>query len=158
MKKTFVPTENMKAAALTVFMAMTQLEFIEPIVNGYKKMILAQREWLVREEFRERHDEFRITEPDSDFLMTEADFADFFALCDAERKSAGLVVHKEGGCPLSDAKHDLSLAKLNLIKAMMDDPNVGAERFLSASLKIQNEFVELSLKLLAPFVQVSKAA
>lgn len=141
-------------AASNVFMAKAHLSLIKPIVEGYMQKILDQQEWHVAEKYRDKFP-LRITNHRSDFMMSEADFARYYQLCDEERQKAGLAILKEGHCPLSDARQTLFLAETALIDVMAPTTEITSQQLNQANIEHRQEYIELTLRLLAPFVPKS---
>lgn len=147
----FVPSTEMVEAAAGVFLAMANLQSVEPIVRGYQQKILNEHEWLFAEKYRAQFGR-RITCLRNDFMMSESDFARYYALCEHERIKAQLQIKDEGHCPLIDATTMLTNAQNALIEAMFPVTRMSLETLSSAPVGMRQEFIELTLKLLAPFV------
>lgn len=151
MKKKFVPTEEMIAAAETVFKAMAYEQTIRPIVEGYQNKILNERQWLYMEKYRDSLGTV-ITEIRSAFLMSIDDYSEFAKRCNEEREKSGLVVESSNFCPLLVAERLLVEAKFELVKAMQEVTKIPVIQMRAAPLKTFHEFVELTLSLMSPFV------
>jgi hypothetical protein len=154
MKSKFEPSESMKAAALAVFKSMAYKEAIKPVVIGYKTKVLCERKWMVEERFREFLGQDVVDNPQFDYLMSISDFAKYYECCERERKAAGLTLRKEGGCPLSEAETALLEAKSLLIVVMQDVTTISLQKALEMPSAFKEQFIELTLRLLAPFVKL----
>ncbi len=148
--KTFTPTAAMIAAAETVFMAMLLVETVKPIVNGYQKKLLEEGQWRIAL-CTDRLGTDVITDPSRAYLMSEQDFAVFDARCKAERDKAGLQQENSEQCPLLVTEHLVRKAEHALIEAMHDTTKITAEALLNAGGDKYPRFVDLTLRLLAPF-------
>lgn len=155
MKSTFKPTESMKAAAMAVFKAMAYKEAIKAVVIGYKTKVLSERNWMAEPRFREFLGQDVIDNPKFDYLMSRVDFASYYECCERERKAAGLPLVKEGGCPLSEAEVVLFEAKSLLITVMQDVTLISLQKALEMPITFKDQLIELTLRLLAPFVKAS---
>lgn len=149
-EKSFQPTPAMVKAAETLFVAMAQVDFLEPIVNGYKKSILANHQWRISEQYARRRGTEVILDPESAWLMSDEEFAVYDKLCKEARDAAELYVESPDHCPLLVARHQVSLAQNALVEAMgmttVDD-------LLCSGMERYKKYVDLSLRLLAPFVR-----
>jgi hypothetical protein len=150
----FTPTPEMVSAAEAVFTIMAMVGTIRPVVIGYQTEILKQGQWRVRPQFATRRGDEVITDPAQSYLMSEENFADYDAKCKAARLEAKLPVEKEGNCPLLEAESLLIKAERALIDAMQPVTGLTAERFVPMSAR--KEYIDLTLKLLAPFVRPAK--
>jgi hypothetical protein len=161
MDKTFTPTPLMIETAQAVFMAMAHLQLIEPVVTKYQKEILEKGQWCIADEFADGGAKTVVTDPSSYYLLSGEDFAEYDRLCREAQKKANLPVSVEGNCPLLEAQTLLTKAQNALIDAMSSVTKVEAKSIVVLGLKKRTEFIELTLKLLAPFVNnplASKAA
>lgn len=152
-KQTFTPTPGMISAAEALFMAMALEQTVRPIVRAYQEKILAEAQWSTDPHWLDHGMEsFVILDPKDAFLMSNANFAEYDARCKVERIAAGLHVDDPEQCPLCVADHTVALAKHALIEEMTAiTPNVTANRLLCAGMEKYDEFIELTLRLLAPF-------
>lgn len=156
-----VPTSEMVVAAGQVFFAMALVQTIEPIVKAYQASVLKQGQWSMRpdhlESLQKRRTgpepfECRVLDPKDVYLLSESDSALCFARFDAERIKANLKVKREGNCPLLEAQTRLIKAKQRLAEVMAPVTNVSLQQITGAPMGLYNEYIELNLKLLAPFV------
>ena len=147
-------------AAEDVFLAMAAEPTIRPIVEGYQKSILATRTWPVSAELVERRQRRAGDEPVDEYVtdikfawtMEPEAFALFNKRCNEERVAAGLVVETEAHCPLLVAEHTTCLAKLALCDAMASVTSLSSRKVATMKPDDREKFVELTLRLLAPFV------
>ena len=145
------PTQDMIAAAKTVFLAKAWTETLRPVVEGYKKAILAKHSWHIAEEWINKGMADRvIMEPEHAYLLSDQDFAIYLREVNESRVEAGLEVDNEDHCPLLVAEMQEVNATRALLTAMMPitkiDPNdVYGEDW--------NKLTDLTLQLLAPYVK-----
>jgi len=150
----FNPTKEMIEAAKSVFMAMAWVDTIRPVVESYEKAILARHQFHIAKEWIDKGMTDRvILESKSTYLMEDADFKIFNAETFEERDKAGLKVDKPEFCPLLTAECLQVDAEYKLIEAMKP-----VTRLETSSLWGENrkKFLDLTLKLLAPFVGNAK--
>lgn len=152
MKKKFAPTANMVAVAEAVFKAMAYVDTIRPIVMKYQTEILQQGQWHICPKFGDRFGDKVILEPKYSYLMSKEDLAVFIDRCKVARNQAGLHVEHDDQCPLLVAEHLLIRAKRALLDVMEPVTRLQADRLLNAGLDKFESCVEMSLQLLAPFV------
>lgn len=154
----FVPTAHMIGVAEICFVAIAFEQQVESIVVPYQTKILAERAYSVRDEYLEPMEKGggapeRILNPDLTYLLSEADFAVYSARCEEERIKAGLVIEKEGQCPLLVARHLTVIAKRELVDSLSPISGVTADQCMCLNFDKYKELVELSLRLTAPFVK-----
>jgi hypothetical protein len=161
----FKPTAEMIAAAEAVFVAVAFEETIRPIVEGYKRKILAEREWHMSPDTRasmrrtgDKPIDTRITDIRYAWLMSDADFAEYARLCNAARIAANLVVESEAHCPLGVAEEITRQAKRKLCDVMADVSGVDVEKIRTMKIEHYEHYVDLTLRLLAPFVASATVA
>lgn len=163
--QTFKPTAEMIAAAEAVFVAVAFEQTIRPIVQGYKRKILDEREWHMSPDTlagtRRTGDkpiDTRITDIRYAWLMSDADFAEYARLCNAARITANLVVESDAHCPLGVAEEITRQAKRRLAVAMAGVSGVDPETIRTMRMEEYEHFVDLTLRLLAPFVATAAVA
>lgn len=155
--KDFNPTQEMKQAAETVFLAMAWTQTVEPVVKGYQQKILNDYVFNYALEWVERGEkEGRITNIRDTYLMTNEDFKRYMHLQNIERKKAGLHVENEEFCPLLVAESLERDAKREMVKTMECVTGITCDQ-LTMNLERYRKYVELTLQLLAPFVESKKA-
>ena len=148
------------AAAENVFLAMAFEQSVRLIVEGYRQKILAERTWrcvpdLVERMARRSSDqpaEQYVTDIKFTWMMEKEDFALYHDRCNPERIAAGLVVEHDSYCPLLVAENITIQAKHALCDAMAGVTNIPAKTAATLKLDDYRKFVDLTLKLLAPFV------
>lgn len=154
----FTPTEEMIKAAMAVFVAMTEHSIIEEVVLEYKTRILGEKEWKVSPQFRSAPDAMtKVTRPQDDFMMTTEDFLAYHARCNEELLKANLVVENYNQCPLDQAAMRLLDAKFLLVDQMEKVTGVSSDKLRQSARPNLERFCELTLKLLAPYVQQNMA-
>lgn len=151
--KKFTPTQEMIRAAEKLFVVMAKLDMIRPIVEGYKKRILAENQWRVRPAYQDRLGDRVILEIKDAYLMSDDDFVKYDALSKQARDVAELRVDDPNKCPLLVAEHSLIQAKRYLIEAMEPLTKVNADKLLNAGLGDYEKYVDLAQRLLAPYVR-----
>jgi len=156
-KPQFTPSPTQINAALLVFMAITHLQMVEPIVTAYKEAILAEGQWRLGRH-QDRPGDRVITAHKDSYLLSDEDFATYDALCKQMRDKAGLVVEDPNHCPMLVAEDVLIQAKQLLVSEMEPVTNLNWEKLTRNGLQHMEEYIELSLKLLAPFCKVNLAA
>lgn len=147
-------------AAEALFVAMAFEQALRPVVEGYQRAILLDGVWRVAPHILQRCSH-RAGEPLSPYVtdiksawtMHEDDFSLYLKRCNEERIAAGLVVENEDQCPLLVAENATRLAKRALCDAMASVTNISADKALVLGLKKYEQFVDLSLKLLSPYVR-----
>lgn len=147
----FTPTPAMVSAAEAVFTTMAMAQSIRPVVIAYQTEILRQGQWRIKPEFANRLGDEVITDPALSYLMSDENFTDYSAKCRAARDQAKLGEYNEDQCPLLMAEHLQIQAERALIDSMQSVTGLSAERFVPMSKR--KEYIDLTLKLLAPFVR-----
>lgn len=150
----------MIAAAEHVFLAMAFEQSVRPIVEGYRRRILAERTWRCAPDLVERMERRPsdqpvgqyVTDTKDTWMMEKADFAVYLERCNAERITAGLVVEHESYCPLLVAENITIQAKHALCDVIAGVTNIPAKTAARLKLDGYRKFIDLSLRLLAPFV------
>lgn len=154
--QTFKPTQEMITAAEAVFVAMAAEQTIAPIVTKYEKDILEAGQWKPDAKWTQRvrglKDEV-ILDPSRAYLLPEPAFQTFLNKCKEARKAAGLHVENDEQCPLLVAQSNVRKTKHALVDAMKSVTGVGSEVICRSHDDKFKKYVELSLKLLAPFVR-----
>ena len=158
----FTPTEEMISAAKAVFQAMAFVETIRPIVMQYQTEILAENKWRISPEFakpsfRAIYEDEVITDPKNSYLMSAEDFKEYSLKCKIARDKANLRVTENRFCPLLEAEHLLVQAKHALIDVMAETTKIQSQDILRSGMDKYNQYIDLTLRLLAPFVQNNMA-
>jgi hypothetical protein len=147
-------TDDMIKAAKMVFECMAIAETIRPIVEGYQKEILAYEKYPYSDKAAARREKDAcdwIDNPDHTYLMSDNDFAHYMKRTREEQDKAGLKTESPEHCPLLVADHNVVLAKNVLIDAMAELTGINLDSL--GSMVHYNKYIELTLKLLAPFVK-----
>lgn len=158
-KKNFRPTKEMVDAAMAVFTAMALVDIIRPTVEAYKKKVLAELQagpdprWCKGERGMSATD--IILDPKHAYLLGDADFQTYSKRCDEERRKAGLHVADPKFCPLLVAEELKRKAERVLIETMQPITGISVDAVLRGpkGLEHYRRFVELTLKLLGPYVK-----
>lgn len=147
-------------AAEALFVAMAFEQTLRPIVEGYQRTILSDGVWRVAPHILQRCSHRAgeplapyVTDIKSAWTMHEDDFTVYLKRCNEERIAAGLVVEDEDHCPLLVAENATRMAKRALCDAMASVTNISADKVLVLGMTKYERFVDLSLKLLAPYVR-----
>jgi len=151
----FIPTPEMISAAETLFKSMAFADMIRPIVLKYETEILAEGQWHIKPEYAAHSGDKIILAPKDSYLMSEEDLAKYYAKCKVARAAANLHVDHDDQCPLLVAEEMVRQAQRALIEEMSVLHNLTADKLLCAGLDKYNQYVDLCLKLLAPFVRSS---
>lgn len=155
----FKPSPKMIESAYTVFQAMAWVETVKPIVRGYQQAILDYEKYYYAKKWIDRgehtHAEW-ISNPDHTYLMDDEGFKHYIKRCNEERIKAGLHVDSEEYCPLLVAENMLIKARWALIEIMEPITHIRLDDLYK--LEHQNELVELTLRMLAPYVKIGKEA
>lgn len=156
------PTREMVQAAASVFMAMAWVATVKPVVEAYQARVLKVGQWRIRPEFAEkmharggRSDPAGdiITDPQQSFLLSEDDFTKYLTAVNIERTNAGLAIQREGNCPLLEAENLLVKTKHRLVSVMAPVTKLSLEKITSAPMSDYTQYIELTLRLLSPFVE-----
>lgn len=158
---TFTPTAAMIEAAETLFLALAHEQCIRPVVEAYQRKILSERTWRCAPEILERAQRRASDEPMQQHVtdiklawtMEKADFAHYIKRCNEERIAAGLVVESDSHCPLLVAEDLTRKAKYALCDAMVPITGISADDALRLRHPGYDEFVDLNLSQLAPFIK-----
>ena len=155
----FEPTPSMVDAAQAVFLTIAFVQTIRPVVLKYQTEILAKGQWHIKPEFAPRLGDTVVLDPKGSYLMSDEDFAKYDAQCKLARVTANLHVDKEGHCPLCVAEDMQRQAEHALVAAMMFElPTVTVDKLLQAGMDKYKKYIDLTLKLLAPFVKTGPDA
>lgn len=142
----------MISAAQAVILSMANLQLIEPKVRAYQMAILEKGQWRIRDQFAERLGKEIITEPKQSYLMSNENFFEYDRLCKQARDAAELKVSMPENCPLLEAQTLLSECENALIDTMSDLTKIESKSILLLGLKKRTEYIDLTLRLLSPYV------
>jgi hypothetical protein len=145
-------TQDMKQAAKNVFMAMAFTKTIRPIVEGYQQRIIDEIKPEVKAEFQ-RIGFTTITKPKDSYLMNDTDFHVYLKRCNEERIKSGLRVESDDYCPLLVAEDLQRQAEHAFIESMVPITHLTPEKVLNTGLDNYEKLLDLSLRLLAPYVK-----
>jgi len=156
----FTPTKQQIRAAENLFAFMANEATIRPVVEAYQAEILAKhqfhiaKEWLIpRGDSGRSMDDRVILDPTDAFLLSNEDAKAYFVECNEERIKAKLWVSSPEFCPLLVAEKNRIDAENALLNAMAAAPGLEfLSRAYALDMEKHKEVVDLSLKLLAPFV------
>jgi len=160
--KDFTPSDDMMHAAKTVFLCMAVVETVKPIVEGYQKKILAEMQAGPKAEWCEGRRGLKpddlILDPERSYLLSDNDFQYYLKKCNEEREKAKLHVDNPEFCPLLVVQDNLRKAQHILIDAMQPLTGVGFDDLFKSEKGLENyeKYIDLSLKLLAPFIDSKK--
>lgn len=150
----FKPTQEMIDAAGKVFFCMTHLMTIEPIIKTLEEKLLVDMQLK-----EARNPNKSIVDSKDVYLASEKDAELYCEAYSSVLAENGYVEFaKDGRCPLLVAKKELTLAENHLIKVMEPITQTNIELLSSSGAFLENraKLIDLTLKLLAPFVD-SKA-
>ena len=156
-EKKFTPTPDMIEAAEALFFAMAKLSLVEPIVLNYQRLILREGQWRVKRDYVNKglQDEV-VQDPEKAFLLEDADLALYHDLCLKAQSLAGLQVMVAGNCPLLEAKSTVVDAQAGLVQQIASITGHSLDQMLMLPMEKYQHYVDLSLRLLAPFVDPHK--
>ena len=152
--KDFQPTPAMIQAASLLLIAMAYHELIKPTVEAYQQKVLRECQFQVGDQWVAQGEEGKVVLDDNIvYLLSDIDAATVFSRYDQERDKAGFGLDKPGDCPLLIAKNTVIQAKNLLIEEMYPVTEVTLDTlFCQANgLDKYNEYINLTLNLLAPF-------
>ena len=154
MRKNFEPTEAQIRCAEAVFKAMAHESLVRPIVEAYERAILEKHQFRIARRWVERGSaDCIILDRKRSYLLEDRDAQVFHAECFKARDAAGLKVERPENCPLLEAEHKRIEAEHALLKAIATTP--GLDNFGNGIWNpgLRAKAIDLSLKLLAPFVK-----
>jgi hypothetical protein len=149
----FTPSATMISAAEMVFAAMAMLQTIGPVVLAYKTNILKEGQWHIKPEFSERCGDEVILDPKRAYMLSDADFSVYDTKCKQARDLAGLSVDHPEQCPLLVAEHLEIQANHALVLSMEGITKITLDKLLSSGMDRYKEYIDLTLRLLAPYVK-----
>ena len=155
--KSFQPTPEMIRAAENVFTAQALHDTVESIVKAYQTRILVEGQWPVASKLRDAGIHETIDDPAKSWFLAPADYQTYLTRCEEERINAGLRVSKEGNCPLLEAESTLRQAQYVLIALMAPMTKISEADARMFPNELRDQVVDLSLRLLAPYVRDGKA-
>jgi len=160
--KDFTPSDDMLRSAETVFFCMATVDTIKPIVKEYQKKILKEMQAGPKAEWCEGRRGLSpndlILDPERSYLLSDNDFQYYLKRCNEERIKANLHVNNPEFCPLLVVENNLRKAHHILLDAMQPLTGVEFDDLFKNEKGLENyeKYIDLSLKLLAPFIDSKK--
>lgn len=155
-KLKFTPTSTMISAAKSVFMAKAFVATIRSEVEPIQQALIDLWKPVVDKTSRFEEAGKPITNWNHLYLAAEDDWAMIFKDYDARLREKGLLksADAEGICPLLQAEQVERIAQQGLVIAVEPITGITHEMIWNASNALENykQYVDLSLKLLAPYV------
>ena len=154
MQKTkFSPTPTQVRAAFDVFRSMAWEATIRPIVEGYQRKILADLNSAPEIDYREDKTAPKIVlEPKHAWLLPKKTFMVYHVRCNEEQEKAGLITDHPDHCPLLVAEGCVTKAEHAIVEAMQCVTGLTSDELLCAGMDRYRQYIDLTLRLLAPFV------
>lgn len=151
--RNFHPTPKMLNAAQSVLVADAKKQTIEPIIKDIQRSLLSEMQIFHRDKNN------LITEPENAWQMSCADFGKYTTRLHGRYLTGGFKV-KYGYCPLLIADNELREARKQLVNVMESITGLNAIQVLNAKkgLEYFNNLVEITLRLLAPFIDKESIA
>lgn len=156
----FNPTQAMIEQAEALFTAIAYESHLMPIVLAYQRAILSTHQFRVSAEFCDigGADNEPITDPALSYLLSDADARVYFDECNRARIAAGLVIDKEGQCPLLLAQHVRSLAETTLVTTVANSDKRLKDLIKGLELSVHRQkTIDLVTKLIAPYCRNAAA-
>ena len=156
--KAFRPgTEQVRLAEL-LLVAMAIEAHVRPIVEAYESAILQKHQFRIARKWVEKGcNDVIILDRKRSYLLEDTDAEVFHSECFAARDAAKLTVERPDKDPLLEAQHRRIEAENALLESMATIP--GLENFATGHwpLQLRQKAIDLTLKLLAPFVRSGEA-
>lgn len=154
-KPTFQPTAEMIEAAGKVFLCKALVSTVRPMVLRYQSAILHEGQWPTAERWSgPQQARSPVLDPESVYLLEDADLAKFIELCNQERNRLGLKVSRPGNCPLLEAREDLRQAGNHLVELMEPITGITLEKLIGGLPQHLDQYIEMTLRLFAPHINV----
>ncbi|STO91552.1 hypothetical protein [Fluoribacter dumoffii] len=152
-KKEFHPTTEMLQTAQEYLQAEAYYITIEPIIKGIQQALLTESQ------YRHRETNKVITNPKDTWLMGDIDFTQYSNLLHHRYLENGFQP-KYGYCPLLVAEDELRKAGKKLINSLHSITGLSAMDVINAKdgkgLAHFKDFIEVSLRLLVPYLECEK--
>ncbi len=154
----FQPTPEMIRAAELLFVAMAHEAVVREQVHAYEDRIITEQRYTVCADLRAAAARNGVELPervDSRAQMaylSEECFADFHARCLTAGQAIGLIPSPPYDCPLIEAEAARRMAEDHVLDCM-DEVVPGAGRIKKATTELRAKAMDLSLKLLVPYVR-----
>lgn len=156
--KNFHPTQGMISAARAVFMVHALEQTVRPIVEAYENDILARHRFPIDPKWKEIGvitDEVILDRKNS-ILLKDEDAKVFYKECLEARDKHGLKVSRPDNCPLLEVLNMKCEAERVLMDCMQPVTGMNADHIITFAFDKMDEYINLCLKLLAPFVGSAK--
>jgi hypothetical protein len=150
----YSPTKGQIRSAENLLLTMAHEATIRPVVEKYSTDILAAHQFRIAKKWAESGSEDEvILDRNSTFLLEPDDAAVFYVESAAARIAANLKVSSPDNCPLSEAESLRIGAENSFLEAMGESESLSAfGQHHLLNLEQRAQALDLSLKLLAPFV------
>lgn len=164
LNKKFSPSAGQIRAARFLLAAMAHESLVSPVVTAYQTAILASNKWPKDQKWIEmcadREDSAGwaaqpILNPKHTYLLSDEDFATYRSQCLEAQARAGLVTETPDHCPKLSAEYSTMQAQQLLVKELEPVTGITWDQ-LAQRIENIGKYVDLSLKMLAPFVGDSK--
>lgn len=147
-------TPKMVAAAESLFVAKALEETIRPVVEGFEQEILSRLQLRTDKRYAIHGIDRVVLDRKHTYLLAPDDLAIFLEETFSAAKKANLKVASPENCPLLEAEYVRMKKENELLEALGQHPSLGSfKNFRSMSLEARAQAIELSLRLLAPFVR-----
>lgn len=153
-QKNFKPTPAMIAAAEILWLAMARRDYVEPIVETYKRGILARHRWAPDPEYGA--DLTVVLDPKHSYLLSPEHSEIYFRESNEARQDAGLFAQTPDHCPALVAQDDVRKAERAMVDLLEPITGLDADGLICSGLANYKQYVELSLGLLIPFCNAKK--
>lgn len=150
----FTPTQEMITSAENLFLAIALENTTRPIVEAYQRKVFAERTWHVDQALLNEPGvpEIIVNVKDA-WMMNRADFAVYRKRCNEERIAVKLHTETDDHCPLLVVENTVRLARQALCDSMVSVTNIDAAKAASLRPDDYDYLIDITLKLLAPFVK-----
>jgi len=155
MKKTFNPNPELIRAAQAMFTAMAHHDLIKDKVTDYERAVLVEMQAPINPEFAEIHRSGLpeiILDPRHSYLMAPERFPEFDTKRQQAMRAAGFTPKQPFDCPRLEAEALQTEAACALMYLMAPHIGLSDELARKHGWYRGDKGVELTLKLLAPFV------
>lgn len=147
-------TPKMIAAAEELFVAKALEETIRPVVVAYEQEILKRLQLRSDPRYAVHGIDQVVLDRELTYLLSPDDQAKFLNETVVACQKAKLRVASPENCPLLEAQFVRSKKENAFLEALGEHPDLGLFRsYWDLSLESRNRAIDLSLRLLAPFVR-----
>jgi len=167
----FKPNKEQIKVTGEVFFYMAKVETLKPIITEIQKKVLLQNKFKVDKENRTNEKDLIIKDIKNDWLMNDKDFDKYIFLCYEEYIKQGLnaesdalyIKNKDSQkdlkyytyCPLLIAEDQKRKAERKLIISFESVTGFKLSE-VTHNLKVYKEYIELTLKLMAKYVNTKE--